>query len=744
MNKQTAQSVPTRRGPGEGGFLNPPAAIIPLVCAAACLFVAGTLLAFFRHEAPSKDSQPAPATLTFAERVAYQRAIEEVYWRHRIWPKENSEPKPPLHAVISHAQLEEKVKDYLSKSELVTAQRALPITPVELQAEIDRMVNYSKQPEVLRELFQALGNDPLVVAECLARPVLAERLFTSALAYQDVSWTTRQRTRSGKTDRSFSRYTLPTIATALKPQGTCFDAWGATSTVNAPTARDSHTAVWTGSEMIVWGGWNGQPTLINTGGRYTPSTDTWAPTSIANAPSGRLNHTAVWTGTEMIVWGGTDANGPSNTGGRYDPSTDTWVATTTANAPASRYFHTAVWTGSEMIVWGGHSGGNDFGSGGRYNPTTDIWTATTTTNTPSARSSHTAVWTGSEMIVWGGADDSGYLYSGGRYNPSTNSWVATNTTNAPAGRNGHTAVWIENEMIIWGGDNNIPPYYLNTGGRYDPMTDSWLGTSTTNAPSAREFHTAIRTASDMIVWGGISNGTDVNTGGRYDPATDTWTATSTTYAPAARDFHTAVWTSSEMIVWGGEYSDGQNNQYLNSGGRYCGQYPSPTPTPTPTPIITVTNTNDSGPGSLRQALADVIDGDTINFSVTGTIGLTSGELLVTRSITISGPGAENLSVNGNAKSRVFHISVGETVTISGLTITDGHASDSGGGIYDDHAVLILNNCVVTVNSAGGNAGGGIHNDGENIGHATLQIDNCSITKTLAAFTTTHCRLALQR
>jgi len=144
-----------------------------------------------------------------------------------------------------------------------------------------------------------------------------------------------------------------------------------------------------------------------------------------------------------------------------------------------------------MIVWGGHSGGNDFGSGGRYNPTTDIWTATTTTNTPSARSSHTAVWTGSEMIVWGGADDSGYLYSGGRYNPSTNSWVATNTTNAPAGRNGHTAVWIENEMIIWGGDNNIPPYYLNTGGRYDPMTDSWLGTSTTNAPSAREFHTAI-------------------------------------------------------------------------------------------------------------------------------------------------------------------------------------------------------------------------------------------------------------
>src|SRR5260370_22692073 len=74
--------------------------------------------------------------------------------------------------------------------------------------------------------------------------------------------------------------------------------------------------------------------------------------------------------------------------------------------------------------------------------------------------------------------------------------------------------------------------------------------------------------------------------------------------------------------------------------------------------ITVTSTNDSGPGSLRQALADANDGDTIEFAVTGTIGLTSGELLVDTSITISGPGATNMDVNGSA-SRVFHIGSGE-------------------------------------------------------------------------------------
>ena len=66
---------------------------------------------------------------------------------------------------------------------------------------MDRMAKHTKQPEVLRELFQALGNDPLVTAECLARPMLADRLFTSALDYRDVSWAVSQRTRSRKADR---------------------------------------------------------------------------------------------------------------------------------------------------------------------------------------------------------------------------------------------------------------------------------------------------------------------------------------------------------------------------------------------------------------------------------------------------------------------------------------------------------------------------------------------------------------
>src|SRR6266581_8794455 len=134
-----------------------------LFCVAACLVLTGTLLAFFRSEAPTNVSQ---RTLTFAERVAYQRAIEDVYWRHRIWPKKRPDPKPALDAVMSQAQLEKKVEDYLRKSQALEDYWQQSVTAERLQAEMDRMAQHTKQPEVLHELFASLGNDPFVIAEC--------------------------------------------------------------------------------------------------------------------------------------------------------------------------------------------------------------------------------------------------------------------------------------------------------------------------------------------------------------------------------------------------------------------------------------------------------------------------------------------------------------------------------------------------------------------------------------------------
>jgi N-acetylneuraminic acid mutarotase len=543
----------------EFGFFGSRVLVAVLFCTdVACLLAAESSttatgkLAFSGHETRAKASH---RTLSFAERVAYQRAIEEVYWRHRLWPKDNPYPRPSLDTVMTRVQVESKVADYLRKSRALEDRWQRPLTAEQLQAEMDRMAEHTRQPEVLRELFQALGSDPFVIAECLARPALAQRFVADPLFEQ-----TKQ------TGQMFNHvlavtadYTIPIISATAG--GCADDTWMATSLVNVPSPRGAHTAVWTGSEMIIWGGYPG----LNTGGIYSPSTDTWTFTSTTNAPDVRYNHTAVWTGSEMIVWGGS-GNSPAalNSGGRYNPATDSWRATSITNAPPGRAQHTAVWTGTKMVVWGGASGNNYLNTGGRYNPNSDSWAPTSITNAPDARAIHTAVWTGSAMIVWGGTGNVfGNLDTGGRYNPDSNTWISTSTASAPTGRLFHTAIWTGTNMIVWGGTDGTNA--LDTGGRYDPGTNSWTATTTSNAPSGRGGHTAAWTGSQMIVWGGADVLSYFSTGGRYNPASDTWSATSTTNSPRARASQTAVWTGNEMIVWGG--ADDNNN--FNTGGRYC-------------------------------------------------------------------------------------------------------------------------------------------------------------------------------
>ncbi len=342
------------------------------------------------------------------------------------------------------------------------------------------------------------------------------------------------------------------------------DSWTIVSVSNAPgaSASGSQTAVWTGSEMIVWSG--------NAGGRYHPLSDSWPPISTTNAPlapqGGRVGHVAVWTDSEMIVWGGFYYGPdpvPLTTGGRYDPDTDTWTPTSVTNAPVGGEGQTAVWTGSEMIVVGGRIfDANQWayvyrGAGRRYNPAADTWTAI-----PDIlpRSHHSAVWTGSEMIIWGGISGSS---DGARYNPVSNGWTATSTgAGTPSPRHRHTAVWTGTEMLVWGGSG---PGVTSTGGRYNPGANTWVSIATTNAPSPRTDHTAVWTDGMMVVWGGAVDAFRFfSTGGRYDPITNTWTPTHHTGVPGGRALHGAVWTGNRMIVWGGL----SHQTPFNLGGQY--------------------------------------------------------------------------------------------------------------------------------------------------------------------------------
>jgi N-acetylneuraminic acid mutarotase len=297
-------------------------------------------------------------------------------------------------------------------------------------------------------------------------------------------------------------------------------------------SRWSDTAVWTGTELIRFGGYYSTytsgcstvSTISNTGARYNPATDTWV--GIANAPSGRRQHTAVWTGAEMIVWGGISDTGSyeENAGARYNPSTNTWTSISTTNAPDARGEHTAVWTGTEMIVFGGsiydpttYPYEQFRGDGGRYNPKTDTWNTISTNNAPSARKGHAAVWTGTEMIVWGGIDieSSYYRYrnDGARYNPSTDTWTAISTINAPDARAGHSAVWTGTKMIISGGYSLMYGSGVGIGAYYDPNTDTWTTMNAANAVMGK----GVWTGSEFLAWDASGFG------GTYNLATDSWT-----------------------------------------------------------------------------------------------------------------------------------------------------------------------------------------------------------------------------
>lgn len=154
--------------------------------------------------------------------------------------------------------------------------------------------------------------------------------------------------------------------------------------------------------------------------------------------------------------------------------------------------------------------------------------------------------------------------------------------------------------------------------------------------------------------------------------------------------------------------------------------------------IAVTSTGDTGMGSLRAALAGALDGDTIVFDLggAGVISLTSGELLINKNIIILGPGASSLTVTraqGASNFRILHITPGHTVTVQGLTITRGYINFgfvSGGGIYNDHSNLTVNNCVLTGNSSqmqGGFSGGAIGNNAVFSGSASLTVNDSIIS-----------------
>lgn len=496
--------------------------------------------------------------LTLEQRVEAQEAIERVYAAHREGARRSFEEAAP------RSLIEAKVRTHLKQSVALERFWHTPLTATMLDRELERMLRNTAMPDRLEQLFAALDHDPLLIREALVRPVLVKRLTRNFFDKDErfhgesaTDWDTWWRRNAATFDENEARTValaapLPyeLLNTASGAEGSCLavGTWNNGSLYDGLVARNGHTAVWTGTEMLVFGG---GPTGYPEGARYDPATDTWSQMSRGGTPEGRKLHNAAWTGSRMIVWGGETNDGTYlGDGGLYDPATDSWTAMSTSGAPTARSGAVAVWTGTLFLVWGGTSG-SFLATGGIYDPGMNSWSSMSATNAPSGRIFHTAVWTGSQMIVWGGRDATvTAVNTGARYNPSLDSWAPTRTINAPPGLEDHTAVWTGSRMIVWSRAQEV-------GGQYNAATNGWSPVNDVGAPSPAANHSAVWTGSEMLIYGGYDDATGhATSGARLDPISGVWTPVSEVNAPHANNAST-IWTGSTMIVWAGK-----------TGGRY--------------------------------------------------------------------------------------------------------------------------------------------------------------------------------
>lgn len=326
--------------------------------------------------------------------------------------------------------------------------------------------------------------------------------------------------------------------------------WQALPTEGAPSPRRLHVAVWTGKEMLVWGGMvDGAGNGTASGAAYDPKSDTWRPLSEKGAPSARHSPQAVWTGKQLLVWGGFQKGGYAKDGGAYDPATDSWTPIPEAKV-SGRTRAVSVWTGAEMVVWGGINGSGTLADGARYAPESSTW-STLPGSGPKSRASHVGVWTGTEMLVWGGTDTFDWFADGRHLDVTGNAWkYETSTTNAPTLRESATGLWAVNSMLVWGGWNGGD--YLDTGAAYEPTTQTWTELPD-GAPSGRAGHVSLWTGDELFVWGGCTGdscSTLLADGGRFVADTG-WTKISANANLSPRIGAVGVWTGTEVIVFGG-------------------------------------------------------------------------------------------------------------------------------------------------------------------------------------------------
>lgn len=324
-------------------------------------------------------------------------------------------------------------------------------------------------------------------------------------------------------------------------------------------ARIFPANVWTGKELLVLGGRTctvgrcedeSVPPFAD-GAAYDPGANTWRPLP-ASPLAPRTRASVLWTGREMLLWGGDGPNEQALAdGAAYDPAADTWRPIA-ASPLSSRTFRT-IWTGTEMLAWGSQAGTDDRVDGAAYDPATDAWRPLAASPL-TARTLPAGEWTGTEVLLWGGQADEAdavdpadqpYLADGAAYNPTTDTWRPMAAS--PLAPRATRGFWTGTALLVWGGEG--PNAAFDDGASYDPATDRWQPMPAAPVVARRGF-AAAWTGSEMIVWGGAAatGPSFFGNGAIYDPARGRWRR----MVPSAPRFIPNVhWTGSQLLVWGG-------------------------------------------------------------------------------------------------------------------------------------------------------------------------------------------------
>ena len=322
-------------------------------------------------------------------------------------------------------------------------------------------------------------------------------------------------------------------------------------------------AIWDGTEFVVDIG-NGYEA-------YNPASRTWQ--TLPAPPSNRTDPFAVWTGNQLLVFGGAGgdtypATAPEIDGEAFTPRTNTW----TPIAPMPSAFLTknlvggAVWTGSQAVLWA-TDGTDELVA--NYHPASNSWRMLPASGMPVGNGSAVQVfWTGTKVLVWKstpvGYPVPNFAY-GGLLDPATGSWTAVAPPPEVLGGYGDAVTWTSDGLFVWSGQASSTDSELyGTGAIYDPDTNSW-SVLPTSPLADRVGATAIWTGEQVLVFGGKLSGgplTLANDNASYDPGTRRWVVLPTAppssqipgdplQAATARWFALGAWDGTEEVVLGG-------------------------------------------------------------------------------------------------------------------------------------------------------------------------------------------------